>query len=84
MALSALEWTCLPVRSTDPREGSASRLRSDQRADADPSALKSPVAETGLQIFARRNRSALAMTDTELRLIAPAAIIGLIRMPVNG
>ena len=32
----------------------------------------------------RRRRRALPMTDTELRLIAALAIIGLSRMPKNG
>ena len=35
-------------------------------------------------IATRRSRSAFAITDTELRLIAAAAIIGLRRMPKNG
>jgi len=34
--------------------------------------------------FARRKRSALLMTDTELRLIAALAIIGLNNMPSHG
>ena len=34
--------------------------------------------------LARRSRSALAMTETELRLIASAAIIGDRSFPVNG
>lgn len=33
---------------------------------------------------ADRSRSAFAMTETELKLIAAAAIIGLSRMPKNG
>ena len=32
----------------------------------------------------RRSRSALVMTDTELNVMAAAAIIGLSRMPKNG
>ncbi len=40
--------------------------------------------EVSLQIRAPRNRSALAITDTELKLIAAAAIIGLSRMPKKG
>ena len=36
------------------------------------------------QIAARRSRSAFAMTETELKLIAAAAIIGLSKMPKNG
>jgi hypothetical protein len=37
-----------------------------------------------LQILARRRRSAFAMTETELKLMAAAAIMGLRRMPVRG
>ena len=36
------------------------------------------------QIAALRNRSAFEITDTELKLIAAAAIIGLSRSPNNG
>lgn len=36
------------------------------------------------QSLARRNRSALPITDTELKLIAAAAIIGLISNPKAG
>jgi hypothetical protein len=38
----------------------------------------------GSYIFALRSRSALLMTDTELRLIAAAAIIGDNNRPKNG
>ena len=34
--------------------------------------------------FTLRSRSAFVMTDTELKLIAAAAIMGLSRMPKNG
>ena len=37
-----------------------------------------------LQILVRRRRSALAITDTELKLIAAAAIIGESNQPDNG
>lgn len=37
-----------------------------------------------LQIFALRSLRALPTTDTELKLIAAAAIIGLRRIPKNG
>ena len=36
------------------------------------------------QIAARRSRSEFAITETELKLIAAAAIIGLNRIPKNG
>ncbi len=36
------------------------------------------------QSSTRRNRKALPMTDTELKLIAAAAIIGLSRRPKKG
>jgi hypothetical protein len=39
---------------------------------------------TGRYNRARRRRRALPITDTELKLIAAAAIIGLSRMPKNG
>lgn len=37
-----------------------------------------------LHSFSFRNRSALAMTETELKVIAALAIIGLSSNPVNG
>ena len=37
-----------------------------------------------LYSFTRRSRSALAITDTELNVIAALAQIGLISMPMNG
>ena len=37
-----------------------------------------------LQIFTLRKRKALVMTETELRLMASAAIIGDNSQPVNG
>ena len=41
-------------------------------------------ASSSVHNFARRNRRALEMTDTELRLIAAPAIIGLSSRPENG
>ena len=41
-------------------------------------------ARTRVQTAARRRRNALAMTDTELKLIAAAAIIGESNTPRNG
>ncbi len=50
-----------------------------------PMARGVPVGDVGRrQTDARRNRSALAMTDTEDKLIAAAASIGLSSQPVSG
>ena len=42
------------------------------------------IEEFPIVHFVPRNRSALKMTETELRLIAKAAIIGDSNQPVNG
>jgi hypothetical protein len=42
------------------------------------------VAFGGVHTLARRRRKALPITETELKLIAAAAIIGLSRTPKNG
>jgi hypothetical protein len=47
--------------------------------DASPAALNGPRYN-----LARRKRSALPITDTELNVIAALAQIGLISAPVNG
>jgi len=49
-----------------------------------PGAAARPPASPVAHSFKRRSRSALAMTDTELRLMAAAASIGLSRMPNAG
>ena len=40
--------------------------------------------DCGVQSLTLRNRSALLMTETELKLMAAPAIIGLRRVPVKG
>jgi hypothetical protein len=46
--------------------------------------LQGAQGRRACQMRALRSRNALAMTDTELKLIAAAAIMGLSRMPKNG
>ena len=47
-------------------------------------ATKPPIAEILAHSFTFRNRKALVMTETELRLIAAPAMIGLSSKPKNG
>ena len=49
-----------------------------------PSTRQDPRRQSGNHSFAFRSRRALVMTDTELRLIAAPAIIGLSSRPQNG
>src|SRR6266699_2528140 len=49
-----------------------------------PSPVTRHPSSLASQILARRSRSALPITDTELKLIAAAASIGLRRIPKNG
>ena len=50
----------------------------------DVAALLVGLAARSSESSVRRRRSALPMTDTELKLIAAAAIIGLSRSPKTG
>ena len=74
----------------DERLGGTSGLGQDEgrRPGGDrakeSSAIDGHITHLGSHSFAWRRRSALPITETELRLIAAAAMIGLKRMPVKG
>ena len=94
---ASLSTACASARSTAKRGmlglelGARSYPRSDPRKSRGRPAGRSPAyarfARTRLATgysSARRSRSALAMTDTELKLMAALAIIGLSSIPSTG
>jgi hypothetical protein len=58
--------------------------RGDQTSNHIPSIYAGSCAARGDHKRTLRSRSALLITDTELKVIAALASIGLSRMPVNG
>ncbi len=69
-------------------EVAADRQRVDaignRLAIADGVSSTDPALRSGCQRRTRRSRKALLITDTELKLMAAAAMIGLSSRPVNG
>ena len=75
--------TVADVASADDLAARTIRTRSANRVSPGHRCAREVLGSTG-HTSARRSRSAFAITDTELKLIAAAAIIGLSRRPNAG
>jgi len=69
---------------TDLADGAQDVCHDQQDADVADDVVQGVIHAVGPHSWARRSRSALEMTETELKLIAAAAIIGLSSKPVKG